>query len=646
MTAALTNASRPGRLGTRMPSLPRLAVVLLLVAGLVPAGRAAAASTLEVRLAPDGAVGIPQGLPFAFTASIRNTGTEAVSVQILFALWPPGGGSRRSFGIFQDVVQPGATLRSQQSVVSGQWFADTGRYTVTATVEPSLPQTPRVDFQVLPPPVQAPAFKDVTTASGIDVVLPRPTQCRWAAGAAWADVDGDGDLDLYVPHPDGPAQLWINDGAGHFVDEAASRGVDDGGSVGVGAVFADYDRDGDPDLYVSNMGPNRLYQNDGTGHFIDVAVSAGVADAAASFSAAWGDYDSDGWPDLYVTDYRQCLRKAGYDPDRLYHNNGDGTFTDVTSFLPLSSTEGAGFQAGWFDYNSDGRPDLYLANDALGELFTDRNRLWRNDGPDGNGGWIFTDVSIQSGANFDLNSMGLGIADYDRDMDLDLAVSNIGASVLARNNGDGTFTDVATAAGVARPRQNATRGSITWGLAFADFNLDGWEDLYVNAGSLIVHEPQPNELFVNAGRDGRFLDLSAASGAADPGTSRGVSFADFDRDGRMDMFVVDQGGRSHLYRNVTPYQGHWLEVRLRGMASNTDGCGTRLTFTAGGGQMLREVFCGSTGLSGGSDSTVHVGLGGATTVDQLVIEWPSGRTQTLDALGVDALVTVTEPARG
>jgi hypothetical protein len=167
----------------------------------------------------------------------------------------------------------------------------------------------------------------------------------------------------------------------------------------------------------------------------------------------------------------------------------------------------------------------------------------------------------------------------------------------------------------------------------------------VNAGSLIVREAQPNELFVNAGRDGRFLDLSGPSGIADPDTSRGVSLADFDRDGRMDLFVVDQAGTAHLFRNVTPRSGHWLEVRLHGTASNADGCGAWLIFRLSGGPMMREEFCGSTGLSGGGDPVVHVGLGATTVVDRLDIEWPSGRVQTLNAVTGDQLLDVNEPGR-
>ena len=557
----------------------------------------AMAADVEIRMVPAGPASVTQGRAFAFDVLARNAGAVPVSIAARFLVGPGERARATPFAVWQDVIPPGGSVRIRQQVTASRWFAELGPFSVVAEVQPASAAPPPLPFEVLPSPVPVPRFKDVTASSGIDSSIPRPVACRWAAGGAWADVDGDGALDLYVPQATEPSQLWINDGTGHFTDQAAMRGVDDGGSTGIGAVFADFDRDGDPDLYVSNDGPNRLYRNDGTGHFVDVAAPAGVDDAHQSFGAAWGDYDGDGWPDLYVTNYRLCTSRAHgagpYQPDRLYHNEGDGTFSDRTALLPVSSTEGAGFQAGWFDFDGDGDPDLYLANDAIGEGFTDHNHLWRNDGPTGGGGWAFTDVSDRSGAGFDINSMGLGIGDYDRDLDLDLAVSNIGPTVLARNEGNGTFTDVARSAGVDRPSQSPSRSSITWGLAFADLNMDGWEDLSVNAGALVVNEPQPNALFANA-TDGTFLDLSGPSGAADPASSKGLALVDFDRDGRIDLFVVDQGGRAHLFRNVTAYAGrHWLEVRLTGTASNTDGCGARLTFTVTGGSMLREVFCGS-----------------------------------------------------
>ncbi len=235
----------------------------------------------------------------------------------------------------------------------------------------------------------------------------------------------------------------------------------------------------------------------------------------------------------------------------------------------------------------------------------------------------------------------------DRDLDLDMALSNIEATALLRNGGDGTFRDVAARTGVARPNQRVREKSITWGLAFADLNLDGWEDLYVVGGSLAQEarpEPQANAVFANTG--GRFADLSAPSGAADDGVGRGLSLADYDRDGRVDLYVVNQGGRPLLFRNVTPRSGrHWLEVDTVGSASNRDGCGATLVATVGSAKLLRQVFCGSVGLGGGSDPVVHFGLGRAERVDKLRIVWPSGRVQTMRDVAGDRLLVVEEPRR-
>jgi enediyne biosynthesis protein E4 len=240
-------------------------------------------------------------------------------------------------------------------------------------------------------------------------------------------------------------------------------------------------------------------------------------------------------------------------------------------------------------------------------------------------------------------AMGIGIADFDRDLDLDMAISNILGNVVARNNGDGTFSSVASEVRAARPFQSADVHSVTWGLAFYDFNLDGWEDLYAAAGSIPDTTPQPNELFVADGH-GKFLDLSAPSGAADDTTSRGVAFADYDGDGLVDFYVLDQWGSPRLYHNVTPVAGlHSLEVLTVGTASNRDGCGGTILVTAAGSKMLREVLCGSTSLASGSDRTVHFGLGTATVVAKLVVTWPSGVRQVLRNLPADQLLTLVEP---
>jgi hypothetical protein len=343
-----------------------------------------------------------------------------------------------------------------------------------------------------------------------------------------------------------------------------------------------------------------------------------------------------------VVSYTPCTPPDFYDQDWLFHNEGNGTFTDRTSLLPEEATFGAGFQAAWWDYDNDGDQDLYLANDQWGPQ-PDANRLWRNDGPQGEGGWRFTDVSVESGSGYLINSMGIGIGDYDRDLDLDLAISNIGPTVVARNEGDGTFAEVGGALGVDRRSQSLGVISITWALVFADLNVDGWEDLFVAAGSLADTPLQPDEVFVNAGGTG-FLDLSALGGADDPGSGRGVAVADYDRDGLLDLYVVNKGGSPRLYRNVTVVPGHhWLEVDLTGTTSNRDACGARLILTVDGARLLRQVFCGSTSLSSGSDTVVHFGLGADPEPSRLVIEWPSGLRQVIDRPAVDRVLSVTEP---
>jgi hypothetical protein len=249
-----------------------------------------------------------------------------------------------------------------------------------------------------------------------------------------------------------------------------------------------------------------------------------------------------------------------------------------------------------------------------------------------------------------MNTMGIAVGDFDRDLRFDLALSNVEPNRLLWNRGKDGFIDVARRARVDRPFQQATKRSVTWGLEFADLNLDGWEDLYVAAGYLVDYlgdpdTPQRNELFVNRG-GGRFADLSAPSRADDPGQSRGVALADYDRDGRVDVYVVNQGGAPRLYRNITPMVGrHWLQVDTVGTVSNRDGCGARLVLTVRRQSMLRQVACGSTSVSSSSDATVHFGLGRARVASRLVITWPSGIRQVLRDVRADRRITVTEPGR-
>ncbi|MFN2468592.1 MAG: CRTAC1 family protein [Gaiellaceae bacterium] len=642
--------------------LRRLPVLLIVVASAASTAASALAEPragATVSLAAVGRTQVPQGLPFTFRATISGTATPTAEVEFALVREFVGAVSAASELV---VVPAGLSTELERSLTPSQWFPQLGKFQVVAHVG-GRPTGKPLEFEVVKSRREVPVFRDVTAALGLTTDIGPGTCSRFISGAAWADVNRDGRADLFTTRLDAPAKLYVQGRGGTFTEEAGARGVAGYGAVALGAVFADYDNDGDPDLYVTNDGPNVLYRNEGDGRFTDVTAASGLAAGPyMHMSGSWADYDNDGWLDLYVTTHSHCVRGDillyVQDPDQLFHNNRDGTFTDVSAQIApdVSATPdvfpGAGFQAAWFDYDANGRQDLFLANDYVGAR-PDRNRMWRNDGPRGDGTWAFTDVSISAGVSLAMNSMGIGVADYDRDLDLDLAVTNIEGNKLLRNNGDGTFGDVSRVAGVRGAFQRANRPSVTWGALFGDLNLDAWEDLYVGAGYLIdrdiddlgsVDTPQHNQVFVN-NADGSFLDLSAPSRADDSGQSRGIAASDYDRDGDLDLYVVNQGGTPRLYRNVTPRaKRHWLEVNTVGTRSNRDGCGARLVVTLRSGfKLLREVFCGSVSVGSGSDKVVHFGLGSTRAVTRLEVTWPSGLKQTFRNVKLDRRLTVTEP---
>lgn len=637
-------------LATSGTGATRVACVLLLAMTVFVHANSATAGQqgIVVELEPVEGNSVPQGAPFRFRLIVENTTGGAATPTVMLDVAPAGDpGGAIPFHIRTGYLGGNSSERTILKVTPAQWFEELGPYEVSVGGN-DFDSTP-LTFTVDDPVVRVPRFNEIASDRGITNAVDGAPPCGdHSAGAAWADVDRDGDLDLYVPHRTNPAQLWVNND-GHFTDEAAGSGVLNTGSIGIGAVFADYDNDGDADLYVINNGANRLYKNDGSGQFTDVTGSAGVGNTGAGSSASWGDYDGDGWLDLYVANWGWCDEEETnltYSPDVLYHNEGDGSFTNSTSLLTeTGSVIGAGFQAAWLDYDRDGDQDLYLGNDFIGAAPV-ANELWRNDGEGTGGDWVFTNVSVTSGSNLSMATMGLAVGDYDRDLDLDIGMSNIESSRLLRNEGNGTFVERGAYARLARPSQRANQKSVTWGTAFQDFNNDGWEDIYFAGGRIPNSHPQAqaDALFVN-GRDGRFLDFSAPSGASDLGTSRGVAFADFDRDGRMDFYVANQEELGELYRNKTPARNrHWLEVDTVGRASNRDGCGAVLILkTRAGNRLMRQVFCGSVSLGSGSDPTVHFGLGKAKNLSSLKIEWPSGKTQTLTSPEVDRLLRVREP---
>lgn len=607
-------------------------ILTLALASSVLGSEAVAEEGVSATLRATGPTSVPLGDYLHLEAEFENTTSEALLSSAILAVGPVGGEPVEYLKSFRTIpADTGVTLTSK--VAASKWFAEPGEYEITL---PRHPDAAPLRFQVTEPEIPFPSFEDVTAASGIEMTAGEGSCGRWAAGAAWGDVDLDGDLDLFVPTTL-VGQLWINQD-GHFVDEGVARGVPNKFLAGLGATMPDYDNDGDPDIYVTVDGTNLLLENDGTGHFEDVTEVSGLAAPGPSQSASWGDYDADGYLDLYVANHALC--GGATQPDYLFHNEGGGVFSDQTARLTRTGeVAGAGFVAGWFDYNKDGRIDIYLANDFFG-LRPRPNFLWKNNGPSSNG-HRFKNVSLETGTGVSINSMGIGLGDYDHDLDIDIALSNIYEPVLLQNDGAGRFEDVAHQAQVDIGLQKAAQKAITWGVTFGDFNNDTWEDLYFPAGRLGSEMYQPNQLYLNA-RDGTFLDASAPSGADHELTSRGAALADYDRDGLLDMFVAGDDGSPVLYRNRSSLSHHWLEVDTIGRSSNRDGCGTTLIITAGNTKQLKVVSCGGTSLASWADPTVHFGLRNSKRVKKLVLLWPSGKRQVLRDLKADRLLRVKE----
>ncbi len=459
-------------------------------------------------------------------------------------------------------------------------------------------------------------FSDVTASAGISA----QHHIRYlVTGQAWGDYDGDGFPDLYVTDSAGPNTLYRNDGDGTFSVSPYSAAVALLGVESGGAVFGDYNNDGFKDLYVLNRGANTLYRNDGGQGFTDVTASAGVGDGGQGESATWGDYNSDGHPDLYVVNWYYFEdEESPLSRDTLYRNNGDGTFSDVSSLLDIGRLIGPGFAATFMDYDNDGDQDLYVVIDKRWG-----NLLYRNDGP-GCTGWCFTDVSVATGADRPICGMGISTGDYDNDGDLDFYFSGNWEQVLLQNQtaqGSASFVEVSVAAGV-------TPSVVGWGSVFFDYDQDGWLDLYLSAALY------PNHLFRNRG-DGTFETIVAGSGADHEGFSMGVAQADYDRDGRPDLLVGNHGLGYSLYRNNGGSSNHWMSLRLEGRGSVTrDALGTRVLMILDDGRVLTQEVKSDSSLGAGNDLTLFFGFGAATPVAAMIV-WPDGTVEYQTSLTLD-----------
>ena len=469
------------------------------------------------------------------------------------------------------------------------------------------------------------------------------------AGCAWADCDGDGDLDLIAIGARARMALYRNEvGEGSppvFTDIARAAGVDDPRG-GFGAIFGDYDNDGDPDLYIIRDGwyggePNTLYRNEGDGTFMDVTTVAGVGDAGSAVCAAFGDYDNDGWLDIFVAN---GVARDG-SPNVLYRNNGNGTFTDVTDEAGVDRRGRAvGVASG--DYDDDGDLDLYVV------YFDAPNVLYRN-----NGDGTFTDVTDEAGVALPEYGYGTFFFDYDNDGRFDLFISRMSAFgaalrsrvegrtfdpkerlTLYRNNGDGTFTDVTDEAGLARSFCAISAG-------FGDVDNDGYTDLYLGNGGVELGEVEPDVLFRNAG-DGTFLDVTERTGLGTLDKTRGIAFGDYDGDGDLDLYLATGGAypgdaqSNRLYRNEGN-TNHYLILRLIGTRSNRDGIGAKVRVTTGAFSRYAEVG-GGCGFGFTRSLSPEFGLGLYTEADEVEVRWPSGIVDTLRSVEADRIVTVVE----
>lgn len=465
-------------------------------------------------------------------------------------------------------------------------------------------------------------------------------------GSAWADYDGDGDLDLFTVSFDLPHALFRNNGDGTFTDVAEQAGLSRPWG-GWSALFADYDNDGDPDIYITRngwggQGPNTLYRNNGDRTFTDVTKRAGGEDSSDSFTAAWADYDRDGFIDLYVANGVSSVHGA---LNSLFHNNGDGTFTNAALQAGVFDVRPS-IGSAWGDADNDGYPDLYVVN------YGQDNGYYHN-----NGDGTFSDWTARAGVAAPKYGFVAFFFDYDRDADLDLFVSSWASQMadvarfyltgepqgesgqkLYRNRGDGTFEDVTKQAGLW-----GTYGAMA--ANFGDINNDGFPEIYLGNGGPAMERYEPNALFLNKG-DGSFVDVSVSSGTDDLCKGHGQTFADFDADGDLDLYSPCGGSwfgdrqLNAFFRNPGT-SNHWLTIRTRGVKSNRDGIGARVTVTAGGSSQVAEVTSGG-GFGSTNSLELEFGLGKAIKADKIHIRWPSGQEQEFTHVDADQFVTITE----
>jgi enediyne biosynthesis protein E4 len=501
------------------------------------------------------------------------------------------------------------------------------------------------------------------------------------AGVALFDYDNDGYLDVYliggaaIPSlkKEIPAywnRLFHNNHDGTFTDVTEKAGLA-GAGYGSGVAIGDYDNDGWPDIFVANVTGNQLFHNNHDGTFTDVTDKAGVAGAKLngkkmwSAGAGWFDYNNDGLLDLFVVNY--CVWEVNKDPycrvkegvrgfchpryyapthNTLYRNNGDGTFTDVSEETGIAQQFGKGMSVTFADYDGDGYLDAFVAND------TTQNFLFHNLK-----GKKFEEVALPAGVGYAddgiaRSGMGADFRDVNNDGLPDIwhtAVENE-EFPLWFNQGKGEFENVTDKSGLGETKQMSG-----WGAGMADFDNDGWKDLFVARANVMdnihIQNPareyeEPNTIFRNLG-NGKFQDVSKGAGRdfQVPAAHRGVAFGDLDNDGRMDMVVTVLDGPVELFHNITENKNHWILLKLVGHKSNRMGIGAQIHITTEDGKQQWDEVTTAIGYASSSDSRVHFGLGQNPSIKEVEIKWPSGIHQLLHDVPADRILTVDEPEK-
>ncbi|MGB7546208.1 MAG: CRTAC1 family protein [Terracidiphilus sp.] len=530
-------------------------------------------------------------------------------------------------------------------------------------------------------------FEEIAARSGLHYVTDTANTKNknqpqtMVAGVALLDYDGDGYLDVYlvggasIPSliKDSPVywnRLFHNNHDGTFTDVTVTAGLA-GSGYGSGVAVGDYDNDGRPDIFLANVTGNQLFHNNGDGTFTDVTAKAGLGGAKLngkkmwSVGAGWFDYNNDGLLDLFVVNYcvwevnkdPVCLLKEGvrgfchpklYAPlhNTLYRNNGDGTFTDVSSETGIAQYFGKGMSVTFADYDGDGYLDAFVTND------TTPNFLFHNLH-----GKKFEEVAVQAGVAYSadgasLSSMGADFRDVNNDGLPDIWYTTVEHEEfpLAINTGKGDFVDMTVANGLAR-----TTDMSGWGNGIVDFDNDSWKDLFVARANVMdnISEaiparryPEPNAVFRNLGQ-GKFQDVSAMAGPdfQKETAHRGVAFGDLDNDGRVDMVVSVLNGPAELFHNISATGNHWILLKLVGTRSNRMGIGAQVKLTAEDGSVQWNEATTAVGYASSSDPRVHFGLGKNKVVKEIEIRWPSGIKQILRDVEADRILQIEESAK-